>query len=324
MSKFLITGGAGFIGSNLAEALCARGNAVAVLDNFATGKRENLLHLEGRIELVEGSITDLDTCRKAAEGADFVLHQAALASVPRSLEDPLGTNETNVTGTLHMLVAARDAGVKRFVYAASSSAYGDAAVERKSEDLPARPLSPYAIQKHAGELYCEAFHRLFGLQTVALRYFNVFGPRQDPASTYAAVVPRFITAVLRGEAPTIFGDGEQARDFTHVDNVVHANLRACEAPDTAAGGVFNVACGTQTSVITLARRIMALLGTELPVEFLPARAGDVRDSLADLTKSQSILGYRPEVAFEQGLARTLAWFQDQLNADTRVGKASCG
>ncbi len=309
MAKYLVTGGAGFIGSNLAEALVNRGESVTVLDDFSNGKRENLAGFAERLTVIEGSITDLDTCHRAVAGVDYVLHQAALPSVPRSVADPVTTNAVNISGTLNMLVAARDAGVKRFVYAASSSAYGDAPVAVKNEDLPAAPLSPYAVQKHAGELYCQVFHRLHGLETVCLRYFNIFGLRQDPKSQYAAVVPLFVTAVLRGESPTIYGDGEQARDFTYINNVVHANLLACEAPAEAAGQVFNTACGAQTSVNELARLVMEILGTTVPLNYLPARAGDVKNSLADVSKAQRLLGYTPIVPFREGLEKTVAWYK---------------
>lgn len=311
MAKYLVTGGAGFIGSNLAEALVNKGHTVVVLDDFSNGKRENIAGFADRLTVIEGSITDLEVCHGAVSGVDYVLHQAALPSVPRSVADPVTTNAVNISGTLNMLVAARDAGVKRFVYAASSSAYGDAPVAVKTEDLPAAPLSPYAVQKHAGELYCQVFHRLYGLETVCLRYFNVFGPRQDPKSQYAAVVPLFVTAVLRGESPTIYGDGEQARDFTYIYNVIHANLLACEAPAEAAGQVFNTACGAQTSVNDLARLIMEILGREVPLNYQPARAGDVKNSLADVSKAERLLGYRPVLSFREGLEKTIAWYKER-------------
>jgi len=281
------------------------------LDNFATGKHENLSHLEARVEVVEGSITDLDTCHRVVSGVDYVLHEAALASVPRSVADPITTNQANIVGTLNMLVAARDAGVKRFVYAASSSAYGNVAALLKCEDMPPNPLSPYAIQKFTGEQYCQVFHRLYGLETVALRYFNVFGPRQDPKSQYAAVVPLFVTSILKGQSPTIYGDGEQARDFTFVENVVHANLLACTAPKEAAGEVFNTACGAQTTVNGLAQMIMEALGVEVSINYEPARAGDVKNSMADLSKTERLLGYQPVVPFREGLERAITWYKSR-------------
>ena len=313
MSRFLITGGAGFIGSNLAEAITARGDSVVILDNFSTGKRENLAMFDGRVDIIEGTITDIEDCHRAIMGCDYVLHQAALASVPRSVADPAATNEANINGTLNMLIAARDAGVKRFVFAASSSAYGDAPVPVKTEDLTPAPLSPYAIQKYTGEMYCKAFYDLYGLETVALRYFNVFGPRQDPKSQYAAVVPLFVTTILKGESPTIYGDGDQARDFTYIENVVQGNLCACTAPKEAAGQVFNTACGTQTSVNDLAKMIMEVLGVTVPITYAPDRVGDVKDSLADISKAERLLGYKPAVHFREGLERAIEWYKNKEN-----------
>lgn len=311
MARFLVTGGAGFIGSNLVETLLNRGEDVRVLDDFSTGRRENLAHMPGKVELLEGSITDLDLCRRAVNGADYVLHQAALPSVPRSVEDPLTTNAINATGVVNMLVAARDAGVKRFVYAASSAAYGDLPVLPKSEDLETRPLSPYAVQKLAGEMYARLFHTLYGLETVSLRYFNVFGPRQDPASEYAAVIPRFITRLLGGAPPLIYGDGEQSRDFTYVDNVVHANLLACTAPSAAAGETFNIACGDRVSLNRLAALIAECLGVDHAPEYAPARPGDVKHSLADIGKARRLLGYAPVTEFREGLEKAIAWYRAQ-------------
>lgn len=309
MSYFLITGGAGFIGSHLAEAFIARGHRVRVLDDFSTGKRSNLAHLEGRVEVIEGSIVDGNVCRAAAHGVDYVLHEAALASVPRSVADPAGTNAVNVDGTLNMLIAARDAGVKRFVFAASSAAYGNIDAPEKSEDLPPSPLSPYAAQKLSGELYGQVFHRLYGLETVSLRYFNVFGPRQDPNSQYAAVVPKFITMMLAGEPPIIDGDGGQSRDFTFVENVVHANWLACTAPSAVAGQVVNAACGERIGVKQLAQCIREILGCDVAAVHGPARAGDVKHSLASLAKARALLGYEPVVPFAEGIRRTVAWYQ---------------
>jgi len=309
MGRFLVTGGAGFIGSNLAEALCLRGDAVVVLDDFSTGKTENIGHLLDRLTLIEGSITDLATCRQAVADVDYVLHQAALPSVPRSVADPVASHNANATGTLNMLVAARDAGVRRFVYASSSSVYGDAPTLPKQETMTPMPLSPYAITKLAGEMYCLSFHRLYGLGTLVLRYFNVFGPRQDPASEYAAVIPKFVTQFLRGQSPVIHGDGEQSRDFTYVDNVVDANLRACAAPDAAVGQVYNCACGEQTTVNELAAVLRELTASTAPIRYGELRPGDVKHSWADIKKARDVLGYGPRVNFREGLEKTVAWHQ---------------
>lgn len=311
MAHYLVTGGAGFIGSHIVDALLERGDAVRVLDNFATGKRENLTHCAGRIELIEGDIRDLATCQAACAGVDFVLHQAALGSVPRSIADPLTSHEVNVTGTLKMLLAARDAKIKRFVYAASSSTYGDHPGLPKVEERIGNPLSPYAVTKFADELYAQVFGRCYGLETVGLRYFNVFGPRQDPFSQYAAVIPLFVSALLRGEAPTINGDGEQTRDFTFVANAVAANLLACSAP-AAVGEVFNIACHERTSLNRLYGRLQGLLATTIPAVHGPPRAGDVRDSLADIDKARRLLGYGGEIKIEEGLQRSIAWYRQHL------------
>ncbi|MDF1551788.1 MAG: SDR family oxidoreductase [Deferrisomatales bacterium] len=311
MARYLITGVAGFIGSNLAEALLAAGESVRGLDDFSTGRRENLEGLDG-LEFVEGDIRDLETCRAACGGVDFVLHQAALGSVPRSIADPITSNAANVTGTLNLLVAARDAGVRRLVFAASSSAYGDTPTLPKVETMPARPLSPYAITKYAGEEYCRTFTALYGFETVALRYFNVFGRRQDPHSTYAAVIPKFASALLKGQAPEIHGDGEQTRDFTHIANVVQANRKACQAPAEACGQVYNVACGERISLNRLYRRIAELLGSDVEPHYGPPRPGDVRDSLADIEKARRLLGYVPTHTVEQGLAEAIQWYRENL------------
>jgi len=305
--RYVVTGGAGFIGSHLVEALVSAGHEVVVVDDFSTGRRENLAPVLGRIELIEGSIEDETLCERAFRGADYVLHQAALPSVPRSIKDPVATNRVNVTGTLNVLRAAHAAGVKRVVFAGSSSAYGNTAELPKHEGQVPQPLSPYAASKVAGEAYCRAFHESYGLETVVLRYFNIFGPRQDPTSQYAAVVPKFIVSALRGESPTIFGDGEQTRDFTYVGNAVRANLLACEAPG-AAGGVFNVGCGDRISVNLLWQRIRELTGAEVEAVHAPPRAGDVRDSLASLERSRAVLGYSPEISLSEGLRRTIEWF----------------
>ncbi|HEY9428706.1 MAG TPA: SDR family oxidoreductase [Gemmatimonadaceae bacterium] len=301
--RYVVTGGAGFIGSHLVEHLVGEGQDVVVLDDFSTGKRENIAPWLDGIELMEGSVTDPAACARAFSGADYVLHQAALPSVPRSIKDPVASHAVNATGTLNVLLAARDAGVKRVVYAASSSAYGNTPELPKREEMVARPLSPYAVAKLSGEQYCRAFHASFGVPTVALRYFNVFGPRQDPTSQYAAVVPKFITMALGGEAPTIFGDGNQTRDFTFVANVVRANLLACEAGPDALGEVFNVGCGERISVNDLWNRIRALVGTDVEARHEPSRTGDVRDSLASLDRIRAILGYEPVVGVGEGLRR---------------------
>ncbi|HEX9205998.1 MAG TPA: SDR family oxidoreductase, partial [Candidatus Deferrimicrobiaceae bacterium] len=280
--RYLVTGGAGFIGSNLTRALLAAGHRVRVLDNFLTGKRENLAGLAeahvGTFELVEGDIRDPAATRKAVEGVEYVLHQGALPSVPRSVADPVLSNEINVAGTVNVLVAARDAGVRRVVFAASSSAYGDTPELPKRESMTPNPKSPYAAQKLAGEHYMRIFREVYGLETVSLRYFNVFGPRQDPKSMYAAVIPRFITCVMKGEPPTVYGDGLQTRDFTYIDNVVQANLAACAAPNSACGGVFNIACGERVSLLDILGIVYELAGKRVEPVFEPSRPGDVRDS----------------------------------------------
>ena len=308
MLRFLVTGGAGFIGSHIVEHLVEEGHDVVVLDDFSTGKRENLADSRARYELIEGTVTDPATCARACKGVDYVLHQAALASVPRSLRDPVASHDANATGTLNVLLAARDAGVRRVVYAASSSAYGNTAELPKHEGMVTRPLSPYAVTKLTGEHYCRAMYSSFGLETVALRYFNIFGPRQDPLSQYAAVVPKFVVAAQEAEGPTIFGDGEQTRDFTFVANAVRANMLACIAPNEACGEVFNVGCGTRITVNELWRQIAAFVGTSATPRYEPARGGDVRDSLASLDRTRRVLGYEPSVSLEDGLQRTVEWF----------------
>jgi nucleoside-diphosphate-sugar epimerase len=306
MANYLVTGGAGFIGSNLVEALLADGRSVRVLDDFSTGRRENLDGFLGKIELVEGSITDPATCASACGGIQFVLHQAALASVPRSVANPAASHEACATGTLNMLIAARDAGVRRFVYAGSSSAYGDTPTLPKVEDMPALPRSPYAVAKLAGEHYCKAFSLIYSFETVVLRYFNIFGPRQDPSSQYSAVIPLFIMKALAGEGPTIDGDGEQTRDFTYVENAVRANLLACSAtPAAVSGEVFNLGCGEQISVNQLWEAIQEATGVRVASVTGPAREGDVRDSLASLDKIQGQMGYSVTVSLTEGLRRTV-------------------
>jgi len=306
MSRYLVTGGAGFIGSHICEELLRRGHAVAVLDNFATGRRENLRGMERDLTLVEGDLRDLVTVREAMRGADYVLHQGALPSVPRSIADPITSHQVNTEGTLNVLVAARDAEIKRVVFASSSSVYGDTPVLPKREDMTPAPKSPYAVSKLTAEHYCRVFHEIYGLETVSLRYFNVFGPRQDPASQYAAVIAKFTRAMLDGRELTIYGDGEQTRDFTYVANVVEANLRAATAPG-AAGKVFNIACGKRISLNQIAAHLAEMVGSEAAIRYDPPRAGDVRDSLADIGRAQAVLGYQPQIDVEQGLRLTLEW-----------------
>ena len=306
MSFYLVTGGAGFIGSHIAEELERRGDRIRVVDSLITGHRRNLAHLT-TVEFVEGDLADLGVARRAAEGVDYVLHQAAIPSVPRSVQDPITSHRANVDATLNVLVAARDAGCRRVVFAASSSAYGDTPTLPKHEGMPLNPLSPYALQKVVGEQYLQLFTALYGLETVSIRYFNVFGPRQDPSSPYSGVISLFATALLAGRAPIICGDGLQTRDFTYVANVVDGALRACTAPG-ASGQVINVATGGRISILELATTMAAVLGVRVVPEHIAARAGDVRDSQADITKARTLLGYEPTIPFEEGLRRTLAWY----------------
>ena len=303
-ARYLVTGGAGFIGSHIAEALLDSGESVRILDSLATGRETNLAALRGRAEFIRGDLRDLDAVRAAMQGIEVVFHQGALASVPRSIADPIGSLETNVNGTQNVLLAARDAGVRRVVYASSSSVYGNTPVLPKREDMPPHPMSPYAIQKLTGELLCAVFTRIYGLETVALRYFNVFGPRQDPASEYAAVIPRFLTALLEKRRPIVFGDGEQTRDFTYIGNVVQANLLAASSRD-AVGYAMNIGCGEQVSLNIVLRLAGELLGIAVDAEYREPRPGDVRDSLADTSLAQRLLGYVPTVGFREGLASTL-------------------
>ena len=310
---YLITGGAGFIGSNIVEALISERQHVRVVDNFSTGKRENLAFLEslslesGQFELTDGDITDIDSCRAVMTDVDYVIHQAALPSVARSVEDPLKTNEINVKGTLNLLWEAKEANVKKFVYASSSSVYGDTPTLPKKEDMKPSPLSPYAVSKLAGEYYCRNFFDLYGLDTVALRYFNVFGPRQDPASQYAAVIPRFITAVIEGKSPTIYGDGEQSRDFTYIKNVVEANLLAAKS-EGLKNRVFNVACGNRTTLNQLLNEIKNISESEINPVYDKARPGDVKHSLADIELAAQELRYSPKHTLHDGLLETVKWF----------------
>ncbi|MFH1012098.1 MAG: SDR family oxidoreductase [bacterium] len=306
-AHYLVTGGAGFVGSNLVAELLERGQKVTVFDNFATGKRENLAPFLSSITLYEGDVRNFHQVREVVEGADHILHQAALPSVPRSVQDPITSNQVNTDGTLNFLVAARDARVKRFVFASSSSVYGDSPTLPKVEDMPVNPLSPYAVSKLSAEKYCQAFARLYELETVVLRYFNIFGPRQDPTSQYSAVIPRFITALKRGEAPIIYGDGQQSRDFTFVSNVVEANLLACKASGLA-GEVFNVACGDRFSLLDLLKHLQDIMGVSVPPKFEAARPGDVRHSLAGIEKISAAMGYRMGDDFRQGLERTVHYF----------------
>jgi len=309
---YFITGAAGFIGSNLAQSLIEAGEKVIGLDNFSTGKKENIAPFVDRMEFVEGDIRDLDLCRRLCAKCDYVLHQAALGSVPRSVEDPIESNDNNVTGTLNMLVAARDAKVKRFVYAASSSAYGDTPTLPKIETMRPDPLSPYAVTKYVNELYAKVFWNVYGLPTVGLRYFNVFGKRQDPHGAYAAVIPIFVKQILSGVAPTILGDGEQTRDFTFIDNVVQANVKACTAPVAANGEVFNIGAGGRISLNDLTMKMIALLGSDLRPVYGQKRAEDVKDSQADIEKARQILGYEPTVDALTGLTLAIDWYRENL------------
>lgn len=310
MRTFLVTGGAGFIGSHIAQALLARGDRVRVLDNLSTGNPANIQLLGKNVEFIEGDITHEATVAAAVKGVDCVFHEAALASVPRSVADPLATHAACITGTLIMLNEARKSGVRRLVYAASSSAYGDQPTSSKREtDLPA-PISPYGAAKFACESYCQAFSATYGFETVCIRYFNVFGPRQDPHSEYSAVIPLFITAMLAGQQPTVFGDGGQSRDFTFIDNVVHGNLLAADADaKQVSGRVFNVANGCSTSLLQLLGQLNELLGTKIAPIHKPARVGDVRESLADITQARTHLGYEPQVNFEEGLRRSIEYYR---------------
>ena len=314
--KVLVTGGGGFIGSNLVEALLRRGDDVRVIDNFATGRRENLAEAPawaeaggGRFELVEGDIRDEEAVRRAVADRDVVLHQAAIPSVARSVADPLTSHRVNVDGTLNLLLAARDLGVRRFVMASSSSLYGESPTLPKGETMCPDPISPYGLDKLAAETYCRLFHRLYGLGTVALRYFNVFGPRQDPSSEYSAVIPKFTAALLAGRAPTIYGDGGQTRDFTYIENVVRANLLAAEAPEEACGEAYNVACGERISLLDLAARLGRITGREIAPVHADPRPGDIRHSLAGIDKARRLLGYEPVVGLDEGLERTVAWYR---------------
>ena len=320
--RFTVTGGAGFIGSNIVLTLLKNGQSVTVLDNMATGREANVEEIRKFVEsegisedsfsYVDGDIRNIDDCKAAVKGSDFVMHNAALGSVPRSIEDPISTNDANITGTLNMLVAARDEEVKKFVYASSSSIYGDAEGLPKKEGGEGSPLSPYAVTKAVDELYANNFKHVYGLQTVGLRYFNIFGPRQDPFSQYAAVIPIFVKAIMDGKAPTINGDGETSRDFTFVDNAVQANIKACFASNEASGRAFNIACGGRYTLNELYIKLASLLGSDLKPSYGPERAGDVRHSEADISEAKKYLGYEPETGFYEGLEKSIGWYKENL------------
>jgi UDP-glucose 4-epimerase len=313
MKKVLVTGGAGFIGSNLTEVLLKKSHSVRVLDNFSTGKRENLIFGETcpHLEIIEGDIRDLTVCQRVMEGIEYVFHQAALPSVQRSIEDPSTSNAVNVEGTLNVLIAAKDAGVKRLIYASSSSVYGDTPTLPKMEEMLPNPLSPYALQKYIGEQYCRLFFQLYGLETVSLRYFNIFGPKQDPTSIYSAVIPKFIDALIEGRSPVVFGDGEQSRDFTYIDNVIQANLLAMSARHLR-GEAINIACGKRISLNQLLDILKQILGSKTSPIYQEPRKGDVKHSVADITKGKQILNYEPQVETEAGLKKTVAYFRKKI------------
>jgi UDP-glucose 4-epimerase len=310
--KYIVTGGAGFIGSHIAEELAQQRHEVVILDNLFSGRLENIEPFlsQNNVTVIPGSITDLPLLRETFAGADGIFHQGAIASVPRSINNPLATNEANITGTLNVLLAARDCGVRKVVFASSSSVYGDTPTLPKREDMIPHPLSPYAVSKLAGEHYMRVFSEVYGISTLSLRYFNVFGPRQDPDSQYAAVIPKFITSILSHRSPTIFGDGGQTRDFTYIKDVVQANVRAMES---GAQGVFNVAYCRRISVKELAAMIMEITGITVPLVSGPPRAGDIRDSLADITRAQQAFGYNPQYTVRTGLDETVAWFRQRIN-----------
>ena len=315
MALHLVTGVAGFIGSSIARALLAEGEQVRGIDNFSTGKRENIAEILDRIDFREADLLDMESMKKACGGVDCVFHQAAIPSVPKSVRDPLGSNQANVDGTVNVLIAARDAKVKRVVYAASSSAYGDTPTLPKHEEMRPNPISPYAVAKLASEYYMISFYRCYGLETVCLRYFNIFGPRQDPTSPYSGVLAKFITQMLTGEQPTIFGDGKQSRDFTYIENAVHANLLAAKAPASqVAGRVFNVATGTRADLNETFEILKKLTGYSGTLKYGPEREGDVKHSLADISNAEKNLGYKPHVDFAEGLRRTVEWYRGETKA----------
>jgi UDP-glucose 4-epimerase len=311
MEKFLVTGGAGFIGSNICKKLVSQGCFVRVVDNLLTGKKSNLASVIDKIEFIQADMGDSEVAQSAMKDTDVVLHQGALPSVPRSVDDPAATHRHCVDATFTLLLAARDAGVKRFVYASSSSAYGDTPTLPKVETMPPSPLSPYAVGKLVGEYYCSVFHKVFGLETISLRYFNVFGPQQDPASQYAAAIPAFVTAILEDEPPTVYGDGEQSRDFTYVDNVVNANLLAASARKTN-GEVINIACGQAVTINEIIDMINRLLGKNIKPTYTASRPGDVKHSLADITAAKDLIGFEPVTSFNEGLRKAIDWYSDQL------------
>ncbi len=306
--RYVVTGGAGFIGSNTVDELVRRGHSVVVLDDLSAGKEDNLAEIRNKITFIKGSITDIEVVRKAMHEAEYVLHLGARTSVPRSVKDPIETNKINIEGTLNVLVAAKELKVKRVVFAASSSAYGETPTLPKVETMQPEPISPYGVTKYVGELYGQTFGRCYGLENVALRYFNIFGPRQDPGSPYSGVLAKFCTAFLEGTPPSVFGDGEQTRDFTYVENAVQANLLACEAPN-ASGKVFNVGVGGRVSLNEVLRELRKITGKALEAKYEPPREGDIRDSQADISRAREFLGYEPQVSFEEGLARTFEWYR---------------
>ncbi len=319
MDKYLVTGGAGFIGCNLVRFLLDKGQHVVVLDDFSTGNRENLAEIADSIELIEGDIRDRETVDRAIDGCKAIFHQAALASVPRSVDNPAATHDVNVNGTLTLLGSARSAGIKRVVFAASSSAYGERAESPKHERMAPLPMSPYAASKVAGEAYMQGYAGVYGMETLSLRYFNVFGPHQDPASAYAAVLPAFVSALLSGGQPTVFGDGEQSRDFCHIDNVCEANWLAAHAPgEVCTGQPVNIACNRRTSLNEMLEQLGSLLGVEVKAVYADPRPGDVKHSLADISLAKEIIGYEPKVYFEQGLARAIDWYRENVGGRRRT------
>ncbi|MBU0640640.1 MAG: SDR family oxidoreductase [Planctomycetes bacterium] len=311
MSQCLVTGGVGFIGSHIVRRLLADGHRVRILDDLSTGRRENIAEIESDVELVIGSICDAELVQRCTAGVEWLFHLAARASVPRSIEQPRDTHNVNITGTFNLLLGARDAGTRRFVYSASSAAYGDAPTLPKHESQTPAPLSPYAVSKLAAEHYCASFAEVYGLETISLRYFNVFGPRQDPNSAYAAVIPAFVSHMLRGQAPIVFGDGEHSRDFCYIDNVIDANLRAAQC-EKLHGEVVNIACGERTTLNEIIARINQLLGTNIAAEYRAPRVGDVRHSLADIAAAHKLIGYTPSVMFNEGLERSLAYYKETI------------
>lgn len=321
--KYLVTGGAGFIGSNIAHELLERGEQVRIIDNFSTGLRSNIIEIQDSIELIDGDIRDFWTVREAVEGIDYILHQAALPSVPRSISNPLTSNSVNIDGTLNLLEASRQADVRRIVMASSSAVYGDTPVLPKHEEMSRNPLSPYAITKMANEEYCRVYYELYGLETVCLRYFNIFGPRQDPNSQYSAVIPKFIAALRSDQSPVVYGDGEQSRDFTYIANTVSANLLATTS-EAAPGNVYNIACGGQFTLNTLLDSLREIIGVDTKAKYDPTRQGDILHSFADISKAEKDLNYKPEVSFKEGLEKTVEWFVNKMNSETPIGGIKIG